>query len=40
MKDAENIVQTTIHIVEIVIIYLAHLLEWQLREDINVESAV
>lgn len=37
-KDAENIVQITIHIARIATIYLVNRLEWQPKEGINVEN--
>lgn len=38
MKDVRDIVQTTTHIAEIVIIYLNSLLEKQSKENISVEN--
>lgn len=37
-KDAENIVQITIHIARIATIYLVNRLEWQPKEGVNVEN--
>lgn len=39
VKDAENIVQTTIHIAEIAIIYLDNRMVWQQQEGISAKCA-